>query len=54
MPYSIESNDDNTVRVVNAITGKVYAKRTTRERAEAQIRIMEASESGRRWFRRRK
>lgn len=44
MPYSIESNGDGTYRVVNALTGKVHAKRTSKNRAEAQVRIMQASD----------
>lgn len=46
MPYSIESNGDGTYRVVNAITGKVHAKRTSKEKAEKQVRVMEAAEHG--------
>ena len=44
MPYSILKNKDGSYRVINAITGKVHAKRTTLEHAHAQIRIMQAQD----------
>lgn len=49
MPYSIKENGDGTVRVVNSLTGKVHAKSTSREDAEAQIRIMKAADKGHRF-----
>jgi virulence-associated protein VapD len=51
MPYSIAHNSDGSVRVVNAITGKVYARRTTEKKAHIQIAIMEKADK-RKWFRR--
>lgn len=54
MPYRIEPNGDGTYKVVNAITGKVHAKRTSKERAEKQIRLMEAVDHGGLRFRRKR
>jgi hypothetical protein len=45
MPYSVEPNGDGSYRVVNTLTRKVHAKRTTKGKAEAQVRVMEASEN---------
>lgn len=53
MPYTIKPNGDGTYRVENAITGKRYAHRTTKEKAEAQVRVMEASENNPGWRGRR-
>jgi len=44
MPWDIRPNEDGTVRVVNKETGKVHAKRTTPEKAAAQIRVMSEAE----------
>lgn len=46
MPYRIESNGDGTVKVVNTATGEVHAAKTTRAKAEAQIRLLNAKEHG--------
>lgn len=43
MPYRVEKVAGG-YRVVNAVTGKVHAKRTTKKKAEAQVRVMRASE----------
>ena len=32
-------------RVMNKNTGKVYAKKTTKEKAEAQVRLLRAGEN---------
>lgn len=53
MPYSIKPNGDGTFRVVNAITGKVHAKRTTKDKAEKQVRVMQAAENNPGWRGRR-
>jgi hypothetical protein len=44
MPYAIRQNRDGSYRVVNAVTGKVHARRTTRRRAQAQVRLLRAKE----------
>ena len=47
MPYAIRKNRDGSVSVVNAITGKEYAKHTSRRKAEAQVRLLRMKEAGR-------
>lgn len=49
MPYRLELNSDGTYKVVNALTGKVHAKHTSKAKGEAQIRVMEASENNPGW-----
>lgn len=49
MPYRIESNGDGTYKVINALTGKVHAKRTSKARAENQVRLMEAYDNNPGW-----
>lgn len=46
MPYQIRKNDDGTYRVVNEDTGDVKAKSTTKEDAEAQVRLLHGVEHG--------
>jgi hypothetical protein len=53
MPYKIEANGDGTYKVINELTGKVHAKRTSKKRAEKQVRLMEAVDHGGLRFRRR-
>ena len=53
MPYRIEPNGDGTYKVVNALTGAVHAKRTSRRKAERQVRLMHAVDNGGLRFRRR-
>lgn len=53
MPYSIKPNGDGSYKVVNALTGKVHAKSTSKEKAEAQVRAMEAAEHNPGWRGRR-
>ena len=43
MPYAIRKTGDR-YQVVNALTGKVYAKHTTLRRAKAQVRLLKAKE----------
>lgn len=43
MPYRIE-RVGNRYRVVNAQTGKVHAKGTTKRKAQAQVRVMTQAE----------
>jgi hypothetical protein len=45
MPYKIEQ-EGSEYRVVNADTGKVHAKHTDKEKAEAQVRLLHAIEHG--------
>ena len=45
MPYGIQKIEDK-FRVVNLATGKVHAKHTTRAKAEAQVRLLEAVDHG--------
>lgn len=44
MPYAILRNRDGSYRVVNAASGRVLAKRTTRRRALAQVRLLKERE----------
>lgn len=46
MPYTEIHHADGTVSVINRVTGKVHAKRTTPEKASAQIHIMEQADRG--------
>ena len=46
MPYKAMPNGDGTYRVVNAATGKVHAKSTSKANALAQIRVMQMAEHG--------
>lgn len=43
MPYRIERVSGG-YRVVNAVTGKVHAQKTTKRKAQAQVRVMEQAE----------
>lgn len=45
MPWNIEKHD-GCFKVVNKKTGKVHAKCTTKEKAEAQIRLLRGVEHG--------
>jgi hypothetical protein len=45
MPYKMEPSDGG-YRVVNSQTGRVHAKHTTKEKAIAQMRLMNATEHG--------
>ena len=45
MPYAIRPVGDG-FEVVNAATGKVRAKHTTRAKAERQVRLLNAVEHG--------
>jgi hypothetical protein len=53
MPYKIEPNGDGTYKVVNRLTGKVHAKRASKENAEKQVRLMEAYDANPGWRGRR-
>lgn len=44
MPYKTVKNKDGSVKVVNAATGKVHAAHTTMQKAQAQMRAMQAAE----------
>jgi hypothetical protein len=44
VPYAIRQNRDGSYRVVNAASGRVLAKRTTRRRAQAQVRLLREKE----------
>jgi hypothetical protein len=45
MPYRVEK-DGAGFRVVNVSTGRVHAKRTSRQAAEAQARLLRGIEHG--------
>jgi len=49
MPYKIEPVGDGKYKVINAITGKVHARRTSKEDAERQVRLMEAYDNNPGW-----
>jgi hypothetical protein len=40
MPYAISRNPDGSYRVLNPVTGRVYARRMTKRRARAQVRLL--------------
>jgi len=44
MPYRIEKTASG-YRVVNSLTGRVYAKGTTKRRAQAQVRLLRQRET---------
>lgn len=44
MPYAVIRNRDGSYRVVNAATGRVHARRTTKRRAQAQVRLLRTKE----------
>jgi len=46
MPYQIVSHRDGTYSVKKRDTGEIVAKKTTRQRALAQIRLLQAIEHG--------
>lgn len=46
MPYKIKKNKNkNSYKVYNEDTGKIYSKCTTKEKAEAQIRLLRMLEN---------
>lgn len=49
MPYKIEPNGDGTYKVINALTGAVHARRTSKAKAEKQIHLMEAYDNDPGW-----
>jgi hypothetical protein len=46
MPYNKIHNKDGTYTVKNAETGKVHASHTTKEKAEAQMRLLHGVDHG--------
>lgn len=46
MPYRVSKNDDGSYRVENSETGEVHSKHTTKENAEAQVRLLHGVEHG--------
>ena len=46
MPYAAIPVGKGMYRVVNTSTGKVHAEKTTKEKAEAQIRLLQGVEHG--------
>jgi hypothetical protein len=40
MPYVLRKNRNRSYKVMNAVTGKVYARNTTKKKAKAQIRLL--------------
>lgn len=44
MPYAVLRNRDGSYRVVNAATGRALARKTTRRRAQAQVRLLREKE----------
>lgn len=45
MPEELRKNKDGSYSVVNAKTGKVHSKHTTKQKGEAQIRIIEQADA---------
>lgn len=48
MPYEVKPNGDK-FEVVNSDTGEVKAEHTTKEKAEAQVRLLHAIENDPNW-----
>lgn len=46
MPYEVRPADDGKFEVLNSKTGKVHAKHTTKEKADAQVRLLHMIEHG--------
>lgn len=46
MPYTIEKHKNGGYKVINKDTGKVHAKNTSFQKAEAQRRLLEGLEHG--------
>ena len=46
MPYAVNHLADGHYRVMNTATRKVHSKHTTKEKAEAQMRLLNAVEHG--------
>ena len=46
MPYNIIKNPDGTYKVVSKDSGKVHAKKTSKSKAKAQMRVMYEAEHG--------
>jgi hypothetical protein len=46
MPYGLIHNPDKSYSVINTETRKVHAKHTTKDKAKAQIRLLQALEHG--------
>jgi hypothetical protein len=44
MPFLLKKKKDGCYQVINKDTGKVYATCTTKEKGEAQIRILKSFE----------
>ena len=40
MPYAIQRNPDGSYKVKNTETGRLASKKTTKAKAEAQVRIL--------------
>jgi hypothetical protein len=46
MPYGLVHNPDKTYSVINTETRVIKAKHTTKEKAKAQVRLLQAIEHG--------
>jgi ribosomal protein S6 len=44
MPYHIKKNKDGCYQVMNKESGKVHSFCTTKEKAEAQVRVLKSFE----------
>ena len=49
MPYEIKHISPNKFQVTKRITGKVHSRGTTVEKAQSQVRLMEWTDSKRRF-----
>jgi hypothetical protein len=45
MPYQLIRLKGNKYRVINKLTGKIHSSETTKDKAEAQIRLLEMFEN---------
>jgi len=46
MPWAVRPNKDGSYKVVNADTGAVHSKRTSKAKAEAQVRLLRGVKHG--------
>lgn len=46
MPYAVISVGGGKYKVVNTSTGKIHAEKTTKDKAEAQLRLLRGVEHG--------
>lgn len=46
MPYAVQKLTDDHYRVINTDSRKIHSKHTTKKKADAQVRLLQALEHG--------